>query len=236
MREQSKIKNMDVEWDYGSERGPEKWHTLCDWFALGAKYPYQSPINLSEALVDKTTADHQITFHYKKEEFTEKEFKNTFHFIPPNTESYVFFEGDRFYLTDIHFHTPSEHTLDEKQLPLEFHLVHMNHAGENLVVGCLFTITTELNKFSKGREVFEWKLYSHKQSFNPSIFLPDQRTHFHYLGSLTTPPTKGPVHWFVFDTVQEMDQEFIELIKEGMLPFNNRPIQPLNNRKIYFSD
>ena len=33
-------------------------------------------------------------------------------------------------------------------------------------------------------------------------------THIHYVGSLTTPPTKGPVKWFVFDTIPKMDQAF----------------------------
>ena len=41
-----KIKNMDVEWSYTGNDGPEHWHTLCDWFAEGAKFAYQSPIAL----------------------------------------------------------------------------------------------------------------------------------------------------------------------------------------------
>lgn len=231
-----KIRNMDVEWGYTGDLGPENWHTLCDWFATGAKYPYQSPINLSKDLAGQSTAARNIEICYTKEEFTEKEFKNTFHFVPPNTESYIIFEDEKYLLTDIHFHTPSEHTFNSEQLPLEFHLVHMNNMGENLVLGCLFTITTEPNRFSKENHPMIWEPGTHQQWFNPQIFLPEQHSHFHYLGSLTTPPTKGPVHWFVFDTVQKMDQDFLKHIKEGMLPFNNRPIQPLNGRKIYFSE
>ncbi|WP_170965639.1 carbonic anhydrase family protein, partial [Enterococcus faecalis] len=138
-----KIKNMDVEWSYTGNDGPEHWHMLCDWFAEGAKFAYQSPIALEKESAE--TINSQITFHYKKEEFTEKEFKNTFHFVPPNTESYVMFENVAYHLTDIHFHMPSEHLLSGNQYPLEFHLVHMNDAGENLVVGCLFNITEEEN-------------------------------------------------------------------------------------------
>ena len=40
------------------------------------------------------------------------------------------FENVAYHLTDIHFHMPSEHLLSGKQYPLEFHLVHMNDAGE----------------------------------------------------------------------------------------------------------
>ena len=43
-----KIKNMDVEWSYTGNDGPEHWHTLCDWFAEGAKFAYQSPIALEK--------------------------------------------------------------------------------------------------------------------------------------------------------------------------------------------
>lgn len=64
------------------------------------------------------------------------------------------FENVAYHLTDIHFHMPSEHLLSGKQYPLEFHLVHMNDAGENLVVGCLFTITEEENRFQK--RIIRW--------------------------------------------------------------------------------
>ena len=236
MKKVRNIRNMDVEWGYTGNRGPEYWHTLCDWFSQGAKYPYQSPIKLSKEIAQKLIAKEEISFQYKKEEFTEKEFKNTFHFVPPNTESYVVYDEEEFFLTDIHFHMPSEHIFENTQFPLEFHLVHMNNNGENLVVGCLFMITTEKNRFSRESQSILWKSGTHQQWFNPELFLPEDRSYFSYVGSLTTPPTKGPVHWFIFDTVQKMDKDFIEMINEGMLPFNNRPIQPLNGRKVYFSD
>ena len=40
---------------------------------------------------------------------------------------------------------PSEHIIDDEQQELEFHLVHMNEQGENLVVGILFRLTDKLN-------------------------------------------------------------------------------------------
>lgn len=236
MKKTKNIRNMDIEWGYTGEQGPEYWHTLCDWFSEGAKYPYQSPIKLSKETTQRMLSSKKITFHYLKEEFTEKEFKNTFHFVPPNKKSYIVYENEKFFLTDIHFHMPSEHIIETKQFPLEFHLVHMNNKGENLVVGCLFILTNEKNRFSIPSKSLLWKPETHQQWFNPEIFLPKKRSYFSYLGSLTTPPTKGPVHWFVFDTVQKMDKDFIEIINEGMLPFNNRPVQPLNGRKVYFSD
>ena len=100
-------RNMDVPWSYSGENGPNYWHTLCDWYAEGARYPYQSPIALehgaSEPLVVEAT-EKGLTFHYQQERFTEKEFKNTIHFVPFECESYVSFKGTKYALTDIHYH------------------------------------------------------------------------------------------------------------------------------------
>lgn len=46
------------------QRWVEHWHTLCDWFAEGAKFAYQSPIALEKESAE--TINSQITFHYKK--------------------------------------------------------------------------------------------------------------------------------------------------------------------------
>lgn len=230
-----KIRNMDVEWSYSGDRGPEHWHTLCDWFAQGAAFSDQSPIMLSEnEVTEKKTAVESLAFHYIEETFTEKEFKNTMHFVPPNTESYVVYQNQHYRLTDIHFHTPSEHLLQEVQYPIEFHLVHMNEKGENLVVGCLFELGDETEKFSKLKALLEVSERTHDFIFNPVLFLPNERTHYHYIGSLTTPPTKGPIPWFVFRQVEEIDRQLVKNLKEDMLEFNNRPIQNRNNRTIYF--
>lgn len=67
-----------------------------------------------------------LSFHYQKQRFTDKEFKNTIHLVPFDQLSYVEFKKERYYLTDIHFHLPSEHIINGKQEDIEFHFVHMN--------------------------------------------------------------------------------------------------------------
>ncbi|MGC6769936.1 carbonic anhydrase family protein [Enterococcus sp. LJL51] len=229
------IRNMDVEWSYSGERGPEHWGTLCDWFAEGAAFPDQSPIRLSVDSINekKLIGSDSITFHYKKEVFTEKEFKNTMHFVPPNTESFIVYADQTYHLTDIHFHTPAEHLLEEQEYPIEFHLVHMNDLGQNLVVGCLFNLTRDVNKFTELRTLVEGSIRTHEFYFDPSVFLPEKRSHFHYTGSLTTPPTKGPIPWFVFQEVGQMDRQLVESLKEGMLALNSRPLQDRKGRPVY---
>ncbi|MGM0124256.1 carbonic anhydrase [Enterococcus sp. AZ194] len=239
-----KIKNMDVEWGYSGERGPEHWHELCDWYKEGASYPYQSPIALHHqtdgSTVTKTASTNlslnELAFYYVQEHFTEKEFKNTLHFVPYDTKSYVLFHEEKYVLTDIHFHMPSEHIIDEQQEELEFHLVHMNEQGENLVLGILFTLSDEGGLILQDQEEVVWDYDNHAEWFNPKIFLPQNKSHFYYVGSLTTPPTKGPINWFVFDTIRPMNRRFIHQFREEVAENNNRPLQPTKDRTItYFT-
>lgn len=222
-------RNMDVEWGYEGKTGPEHWHELCDWYADGAKFPLQSPIALVK---DETVSDPSYTpvkFHYQAEDFTEKEFKNTIHFVPFDTVSYVEFEGDKYYLTDIHFHRPSEHFLTGKQFPLECHLVHMNAQHKNLVCGTFMEIseTGILEPLGKALDYAQ-----HFHHFDPSVFLPQEHTHYHYIGSLTTPPTSGPINWFLYEKPLVMGQSFLERFKEEIAQNNFRPLQERKGRKI----
>lgn len=231
-----KIKrNMDVEWGYEGERGPEHWHELCDWFSEGAKYPYQSPISLShnEQLI-KNSEQAQLFFHYQKERFTEKEFKNTMHFVPFSHESYVIFQNVRYFLTDIHFHRPSEHVIDGRSQEIEFHLVHTSQQQKNLVVAVLCTFDLTAPELDKIDLTTEWDYPNHLQTFSPALFLPKEQSYFHYTGSLTTPPTAGPVQWFVFDHIQRFNPDFLKEFSEELLEVNNRPLQEKKERKIYF--
>lgn len=231
-----KQKNMDVEWHYSGNLGPEHWHELCDWFNEAAQFPLQSPIalNTTEAKFHKETGYVPLEIHYQKETFTEKEFKNTFHFVPFDMKSYIVFKGEEYYLTDIHFHMPSEHFINQQQSALEFHLVHMNKSGENLVLGVLFEISETQGILADYKKEQTWDFSRHQQRFNPAIFLPKEATHFYYVGSLTTPPTAGPINWFVFDTVQLIHRQFIDFVTAPLQEKNNRPLQARLDREIIY--
>ncbi|HBK5211575.1 TPA: carbonic anhydrase family protein [Enterococcus faecium] len=224
---------MDVEWGYSGDKGPENWASLCDWFARGAEFPLQSPIHLTKGEETKIEGD-TLSFHYQKQRFTDKEFKNTIHLVPFDQLSYVEFKKERYYLTDIHFHLPSEHIINGKQEDIEFHFVHMNSKKENLVVGVMYQLMVQEGWLYNQENGESWNLEKHEHWVNPDVFFPEQKSHFHYIGSLTTPPTSGPFQWFVMDHVGKLNQEFLLPFDGQYARPNNRPIQPLNGREIYY--
>ena len=228
--------NLDVYWDYSGNTGPECWHLLCDRFKKGAEFAYQSPIHLKKQETIAIPTSVKIQFFYQKQKFTEKEFKNTIHFVPFDQLSHLVYHGEKYFLTDIHFHMPSEHVLDEIQAPLEFHLVHTSKKQVNLVVGILFETVFMSNHICHDHGDEIWDFDHHIQWFNPDIFLPNQKSYYHYVGSLTTPPTVGPIQWFVFDEVGQMNSEFIKMFKNELLLKNNRPLQKRKGRLIYYHE
>lgn len=216
-------------WDY-EIKGPNSWATLCDEFTQAAQFAYQSPIALSHQ--EHMTKNHQaenILFSYEAASFHKEEINRTIHYVPNDTKNYVVYREMKYTLTDIHFHRPSEHTINGKQEAIEFHFVHTNEAQENLVVGVLCT-------FEEQAATIQFVPSTDTLTFNPIEFLPKTPSKFHFEGSLTTPPTKGPIQWFVFDTVQTLSKDFLKTLPEHHFVVNNRPTQPLNGRKIYYFD
>ncbi|BDP53534.1 hypothetical protein EfmJHP35_14580 [Enterococcus faecium] len=93
-------KNMDRRRGYSGDKFRQWFASLCDWFARRSIFPLQSPIHLTKGEETKIEGD-TLSFHYQKQRFTDKEFKNTIHLVPFDQLSYVEFKKERYYLTDI---------------------------------------------------------------------------------------------------------------------------------------
>ncbi|MDN6409587.1 MAG: carbonic anhydrase family protein, partial [Tetragenococcus halophilus] len=191
-------------WSYTGDTGPEFWPELCEEFYTAAQFPLQSPIALS---YEETQAlEEALKFTYVEQNIYVQKVNETMHFVPVDAASFVEFAQNRYYLTDIHFHMPSEHVINKQQAPLEFHLVHKDEGGNPLVCAVLFDLVeNEDKKCNKDKLILEADK-DKEQLLNPEIFLPENITYFHYEGSLTTPPTQGPVQWFVFDQIGVMSR------------------------------
>merc|ERR1719203_2004998 len=55
-------------------------------------------------------------------------------------------EGVKYTLRQFHFHTPSEHTLDDRQYEMEMHLVHTTDDGNIAVLGYIFSVNAKYQR------------------------------------------------------------------------------------------
>ncbi len=217
-------------WSYERESGPEAWGKMNPDWNLCIKGSEQSPIDLKWK---KPVKDRSISFFYNS---TPAEIIDNGHTIQVNFKpgSKVDLDGKVFDLVQFHFHAESEHTIASKHFPLELHFVHKNEAGELAVVGVLFKIGAENEALEK-----LWKDIPHKKekavslsskTFDPSRLLPTKTTHYHYKGSLTTPPCSQGVNWNVLNTPLEISEKQLKTFHK-IYAKNNRPVQTLHSRK-----
>ena len=70
---------------------------------------------------------------------------------------------------------------------------------------------------------------------NATALVPQDSTYFSYSGSLTTPPCSEKVNWMVMAQPIEVSKEQIERFRTRYSG-NNRPVQPLHDRRIRLSN
>lgn len=218
-------------WSYHGETGPSHWAALDSKNALCSNGQEQSPINLKWSRVK---GQRQIAMHYQPTTVKAVDNGHTiqFNFAPGNS---IELDGETYQLLQMHFHTPSEHTVSGKSFPLELHFVHKSTEGSLAVIGVMFKEGQE-NKIlktlwagipsekNKEIEIDGWTL-------DPRALMPTKHTHYHYAGSLTTPPCSEKVNWNVLNSPIEASTEQIGAFKK-LYPINARPAQPLNSRKL----
>uniref|UniRef100_T1H954 Carbonic anhydrase n=1 Tax=Rhodnius prolixus TaxID=13249 RepID=T1H954_RHOPR len=158
-----------------------------------------------------------------------------------------------FYSLDhIHFHWPSEHTVDGIRFPLEVHFVHYNSIYPSLNaalpdpagVAVIAVLFTEGSKSSPIGHLIEENKYSQinagplSSDLTADQFLPADSSRFYrYHGSLTTPPCSESVMWSVLKSKPSLSSEQIGWfekapLKNGPLTSNFRPIQDAGFRDV----
>lgn len=233
-----------MEWSYTGKTGPEHWHSLCEDFQKAElETPMQSPIAL-KTVTAQQAAKKAEKFSYQAEKMTfETSFVNhTIHLrtIHNERKAAACFEGKDYFLEDIHAHLPSEHTIDEKYFQLEIHFVHRSEDNEVLVIGVMAEVGDrdfETEKLESYTQFFtEDNLrQQHQLVLDVGKLMPKDSSFFYYVGSLTTPPTEGPIKWIVMDTPIALPEPLISGF-EIAIGKTNRPIQDDLNRSIYLYD
>ncbi len=222
----------ELEWSYSGGTGPDHWGELSDEYIDCFSGSLQSPIDITNP---KPSNLSPIKFFYLKS--LRMALDNTGHTVEVN-----FAEGNdiilgrtTYNLKQVHFHTPSEHTLNGEQYPVEIHFVHVSSSHRIAVISVFVEEGEENDKFKQiikylPKNKNDSDMFYHK-NLSPDYLLPDNRDYYKYTGSLTTPPCTEGVSWFILKDHVSMSIEQINAIKEAV-GTNNRPIQPTNNRNI----
>ena len=155
----------------------------------------------------------------------------------------------KYKLHSIHFHLYSEHRIENKQYPMEMHIVHKNmkkddKLNENLVIGILFDYNNdEENKFLENMN-----LSSEKKIKDASILnlINKNDEYYYYKGSLTTVPCTENVNWIVFKKIRHMSfnqfNKFRKWVENSNINYygtgygNARGPKRLNGRKIFLEN
>jgi carbonic anhydrase len=218
-------------WDYDGEEGPGHWgqlggdNTTC---ALGHR---QSPINLTGMPSAKSV---NLRLDYNSSTAT---IQNSGHSIQvsPSDGGAVIMDGVEYKLSQIHFHTPSEHTINGHRSAMETHFVHKNAKGELLVIGVLSDIGvadpmlapiwTYLPSDAGPASIIPDAL------LNARDLMPATEEFYVYSGSLTTPPCSENVTWMVYASPLSISAEQID-VYQRLVGSNARPVQEAKGRNI----
>jgi len=204
----------------------------------------QSPININSRISTRHFSEIEIHINetidtlIEKEHTIELELKNN-SFIRANSAEYTF--------KQMHFHTPSEHTVNRQRTDMELHIVGVkdNAVGDDaeyLVLGILF-VEGKHNKFVQ--EVIDDLVETAHKNIHEDIVVDvhDNLIHlddlfgspfeenlkdiYHYQGSLTTHPFTESVNWYVLGNTVEASKAQIQIMR-GVEGENARRTQELD--------
>jgi carbonic anhydrase len=221
-------------WAYEGATGPQAWSELDPASMVCKQGGAQSPIDLADGLRAPALPGLQLSYGQTKVKIT-----NNGHTFQINTDkgSLLTIDGKRFELLQFHFHTPSEHTVDGRSLPIEMHLVHQASDKNLAVIGVLMaegapnmTLTKFWERLPRGEGEAETG-----QTIDLKDLLPRNiDDYLTYSGSLTTPPCTESVRWIVLKRSVEVSKAQVAAFR-AVFPMNARPTQPIGARIVLSS-
>ena len=221
----------EIHWSYDGEGGPPNWGVMKpEWNLCGAG-ERQSPIDIREGIKVEL---EPIRFEYKPSYFRIVDNGHTIqvNLGQGNTMSVM---GRQYDLIQFHFHRPSEERINGKGFDMVAHLVHKDLDGRLAVVAVLLErgqahalIQTLWNNLPLEKNVD----YSPEGvSIDLNQLLPENRSYYTYMGSLTTPPCSEGVLWMVMKQPAQIAAEQIGIFSR-LYPMNARPVQSIKGRLI----
>ncbi len=221
----------EEKWSYAGETGPEHWGQLDPAYAPCAQGGSQSPVNLTgmiEAELEPLKFDYTGLVTKMQNNGSSVQASYT-------AGSFLTAGGRTYELKQIHFHAPSEHLLEGKQLPLEAHFVHAAADGQLAVVAVLYNLgdeNPELKKLWQQMPADVGQEVGMAAQVRAEKLLPENRDYYRLSGSLTTPPCTEGVLWLILKNQSAVSEAQVRQFSEVIGHPNNRPVQPLKSRAV----
>ncbi|KAF9427421.1 hypothetical protein BGZ94_004936 [Podila epigama] len=252
-------------WTYGLDNaGPQHWGNLDPLYGTCGTGHRQSPIDIALGAPYVTLQKKKLLVRYKplrnvlcgydghavKCEWPSQRKGNS---TNANNSNTITIKGKKYSLINFHFHTPSEHRVNNHFADGELHLVHQAKDGSLAVIGFLLELQARSNPFFDfvvalgkkvdhasaghgflikdsttgepvlGKEQVKYKVP--KIDFTPLIKASGTFTpRWEYEGSLTVPPCTEGVAWQVVKTAIPLGLEQYDTLV-NLQAFNARFIQ-----------
>ncbi|KAJ4907357.1 Alpha carbonic anhydrase 7 [Raphanus sativus] len=216
----------EFSYERNQENGPEKWGKLKPEWKMCGKGEMQSPIDLMNKRVRIVSHLGRLTRDYKPANAT---LRNRGHDMMVRFEEgpgSIKINNIEYQLHQLHWHSPSEHTINGRRFALELHMVHESINGSMAVV-------TVLYKIGKAR-LFS-QLEVNIGIIDPKDIKFGSRKYYRYIGSLTIPPCTQNVIWTVIKKVRTVSRHQVKLLRVAVHDYsdtNARPVQPTNMRPV----
>jgi len=174
----------------------------------------QSPVDI--ALEKLVKADVMKLIGTEYAEFAKTSIKDKAISISSGLLSLTHWDGleSNFSPLQMHFHAPSEHTIDGKHFDLEVHLVHkrLEATEPELVLAFIFDLEIggDVENLLLADLTFSGENTNEEVSvYQLGQFLEtvDFQEFFSYTGSLTTPPCTEEILWCVVGQIQPISRE-----------------------------
>ncbi|KAJ5109984.1 hypothetical protein N7532_002629 [Penicillium argentinense] len=218
-------------YNYTNTGGPLNWYGLDKDNTACATGKHQSPIVIETDDIDYANSN---SVHFHVPSAVEAKFENLGSGLEVVlTNGTLVTKAGSYKLAQFHFHTPSEHRINDEYYPMETHFVFENSAGAIAVIGFVF----ELSQFGYSTPLFDSVFahiddiaapgtYTKTGHLDFSALTAHLNTHgiYQYEGSLTTPPCSESVVWYLSTEPLPLNVQSYNAVKH-VLKFNARYTQ-----------
>ena len=220
-------------WSYEGPRGTAHWGDLDPDYLTCKTGKAQSPIDIRAAEKADLPA---IRFEYTSGPL--QHLINNGYTVRVNyhdTTNALFVADKRYYLTQFHFHRPSEEYIHGKSYAMEVHFMHK--AADGKIAGVVVMLEPG------PANALVQQLWDHMPTvkgdehgipgveINPVGLLPRGLSYYQYTGSISAPPCNEGVLWIVLKTPLTLSANQIAAFA-ALYPHDVRPLQPLNGRVV----